>query len=158
MATSPTPRPQPAFLCLELMKASAADVPSHAAKKPKPAIARPHMERISVGMVSAGSNQVVALGPNWPQKDEKKYRNCRTVGTGGERLVAATSMTRVMARHCGRRHGAHPFSEARYAIQAHSHAPYDVQRTLLQVDKLSMRARSVTEPQGVMHACRNWSL
>ena len=34
------------------------------------------MERISVGMISAGSSQVVALGPNWPQKEEKKYRNC----------------------------------------------------------------------------------
>lgn len=36
------------------------------------AAAKPwHMPRISVGTVSAGSSQVVALGPNWPQKEEK---------------------------------------------------------------------------------------
>ena len=36
------------------------------------AAAKPwHMARISVGTISAGSSQVVALGPNCPQKEEK---------------------------------------------------------------------------------------
>lgn len=32
--------------------------------------------RTSVGKISPGSIQVVALGPNWPKKDDVKYRNC----------------------------------------------------------------------------------
>ena len=35
-----------------------------------------HVARIGVGNTSPGSSQVVALGPNWPKKELRKYRAC----------------------------------------------------------------------------------
>ena len=35
-----------------------------------------HVARMSVGNTSPGSSQVVALGPNWPKKELRKYRAC----------------------------------------------------------------------------------
>lgn len=65
----PPPQPLPCQLSLR-------PAPRQVAGRSSPALpmaaAKPwHMARISVGTISAGSSQVVALGPNWPQKELK---------------------------------------------------------------------------------------
>lgn len=42
----------------------------------------------SVGYTSPATSQVVQLGPNWFQKELKKYRNC-AAGTAGSMKLAA---------------------------------------------------------------------